>query len=121
MYSLRKLTTVQHEQLIGALKEMFQLCGAPLEDMDLPDGLLVVLVKGLSCSDPTKKLYFSVGHEAICYFRGTDQESIAQETDIYYPLCSACSSMEKLGVWKIAVSLQSDSDGTTKLVQPRSI
>ena len=30
------------------------LCGAPLEDLDLPDGLTVVFVKGVYCTDPTK-------------------------------------------------------------------
>ena len=75
---------------------MILLCWALLEDLDVPDGLPVVLVKGLSCSDPAEIVYFSVGHEAICYFCGTDQERIAQETDIYYPLCSTCNSQEKV-------------------------
>ena len=72
-------------------------CGAPLEDLDLPDGLPVVFVKRLSCSDPTEKLYYSVGHEAIfTIVVYTDQEIIVQETDIYYPLCSASSGLEKV-------------------------
>ena len=96
VYSLRKLTTVQHNQLMGALEEMSFSCGAPLEDLDLPNGLPVVFVKGLSCSDLAEKLHYSVGHEAVSYYCGADQEIIVQETDIYYPLCSACNSLEKV-------------------------
>ena len=49
-----------------SLEEMLLLCWAPLEDLDVPDGLPLVLVKGRSLSDPTEKVYFSAGHEAIC-------------------------------------------------------
>lgn len=96
VYSLKKLTTVQHNQLMATLEGMSFSCGAPLEDLDLPDGLPVVFVKELSCSDPTEKLHYSVGHEAICYYCGTEQEMIEEETDVYYPVCCACSGCEKV-------------------------
>ena len=96
MYSLKKLTTVQHNQLMATLEGMSFSCGAPLEDLDLPDGLPVVFVKELSCSDPMEKLHYSVGHEAICYYCGTEQEIIEEETDVYYPACCACSGREKV-------------------------
>ena len=61
MYSVKKLTAVQHNKLMAAFDGLSFSCGAPLEETDLPDEIPVVFVKGLSCSDPTEKLYYSVG------------------------------------------------------------
>ena len=85
VYSLKKLTIVQRNQLMVALDGMSFSCGAPVETLDLPDGLPVVFVRGLSCSDPTEKLYYSVGHEAICYYCGAEQ-IIEEVSDIHSPL-----------------------------------
>ena len=64
VYSIKKLTTPQHNQLMSAFEELSFSCGAPLEEMDLPEEFPVIFVKKLSCSDPTEKLYYSVGHKS---------------------------------------------------------
>ena len=37
-----------------------------------------------------------VKNEAICYYCGTEQEMIEEETDMYYPVCCARSGCEKV-------------------------
>ena len=37
-----------------------------------------------------------VKNEAICYYCGTEHEMIEEETDVYYPVCCACSGCEKV-------------------------
>ena len=91
VYSVSKLSATQRNQLMSGMSFS---CGANLQDLEIPDDLPTVFVKDLSCSQLTEKLYYSVGHEIVCYYCGTDEPEQVTEDD-YYPLCSECSKSKE--------------------------
>ena len=97
MYSLRKLTTVQHKQLMGALEEMFLFCGAPLADLDLPDDLPVVLVKGLFVQIPQRNFIILLDMKLFVTFMVQTKKALHKRLIFIVPFALPVIAWKKLG------------------------
>ena len=51
------------------------ICGATLQELDLPDKFSCIHVREHNCLDPVEKLYYSAGYDPICiYYAAEDLE-----------------------------------------------
>jgi hypothetical protein len=50
-----------------------------------------VFVKDLDCKDCMENIYYSVDHEAVCFFCG--RESTRRDDVDYHPQCNDCSAL----------------------------
>ena len=44
----------------------------------------------LTCSSPIEIPYYSAGFESICFRCGSVEDLVAENSELNYPICSAC-------------------------------
>jgi len=71
LFSKRKLTARQRNELEGIIADVSYSCGATTDDLILPDTLKSVAIRSHNCSDPNEKIYYSVyKDDPICIHCG---------------------------------------------------
>ncbi len=97
IYSRKKLTKIQKQQLERVLDHISFSCGAQLQDYtDLPVDLMdLVFARNLSCNDPVEKLYYSAKFADICVHCSGVVDPW-NDTEEFYPQCLNCSSKTKI-------------------------
>ena len=66
LYSQKKLSRKEREELEEALADFRFTCGAPLQELQLAGKLAEVYVKDISCEDPIERLYYTAKCPPIC-------------------------------------------------------
>ena len=92
LYSQYKLKRAQHLQLERALQDYTFTCGAPLKDLELPEGLNIS-ARDIACGEPIEK-YYAAKYPPICVYCAKDVEW--REKELYYPWCTDCKSKPKI-------------------------
>jgi len=71
LFSKRKLTARQRNELEGIIADVSYSCDATTDDLILPDTLKSVAIRSHNCSDPNEKIYYSVyKDDPICIHCG---------------------------------------------------
>ena len=98
VFKKEALSLSDRNQFDVVFNDMSFSCGAQLADLELPPSLQNVFVRDLTCSNPTEKLYYSLGHENIhvCYYCGQEVKSESVTDDLYYPRCNSCNAHAKV-------------------------
>lgn len=92
LYSKRKLTLSEKQQLQSILEDVSYSCGALFQELDLPERLSCVHVLDHNCYDPIEPLYYTADSEPICvYCASADGLRDSPSTD-FYPMCDTCVS-----------------------------
>jgi hypothetical protein len=81
LYSQKKLSRKEREELEEALADFTFTCGAPLQELQLAGKLAEVYVKDITCEDPIERLYYTAKCPPICVYCAAE----------HYPQCSGCS------------------------------
>ena len=68
-------------------------CEAPLEDLELPEGLHVY-TQNIACGEPIEKLYYCAKYPPICVYCAKD--IIEWRVKEYYPQCADCENKPKI-------------------------
>ena len=89
LYSKRKLTLSEKQQLQSLFEDVSYSCGAMLEELNLPDTLSSVCILDHNCNDPIEPLYYSADFSAICVYCPSEDLSNSPTSD-YYPMCVDC-------------------------------
>ena len=90
LYSQKKLSRKEREELEEALADFMFTCGAPLQELNLPGKLADVYVKEISCEDPIECLYYAAKYPSICVYCACSMPESDAATE-HYPQCSGCS------------------------------
>ena len=62
----KKLSKRDRHDLQSILDDALFTGGAQLQDLDLPEQLLGVYTREMSCEEPIEKLYYSVKYKPMC-------------------------------------------------------
>ena len=89
LYSKRKLTLPERQQLQTRLEDVWYSCGATFQELHLPDSLSCVHVLEHNCYDPVEPLYYVAGFDPICVYCGCEEVQDSS-TSKSYPMCD-CS------------------------------
>ena len=89
LYSKRKLTLQERQQLQTLFEDLSYSCGATLQELDLPDSLSCTHALEHNCYDPVEPLYYVAGFDPICVYCGSEevQDSSTSES---CPTCDCC-------------------------------
>ena len=94
LYSKFKLTKKERTDLQVAIEDISFTCGAPLQDLQLPECLSEVYTRELSCGEPIEKLYYTEKYSPICiYCADTVDFPVSKDK---YPQCHACQDKPEI-------------------------
>ena len=98
LFSKRKLSAKQRQQLEEIIADVSYSCGATTEDLILPEALASVCIRAHECSDHIEKIYYSAyKDDPLCIHCGsTTSLNIPSESDSFYHFCDDCSPKERI-------------------------
>ena len=89
LYSKRKLTLSEKQQLQSLFEDVSYSCGAMLGELNLPDVLSSVCILDHNCNGPIELLYYSADFSPICVHCASEDLSNSPTSD-NYPMCVDC-------------------------------
>ena len=95
MFSKRKLSLHQQQELRNIVSDLSYSCGATMDDVDLPDHLKCVEIRSHCCSDSIERLYYSAYPEDVLCIHCGQTRNVASE-DGSYPNCEDCESQPRI-------------------------
>ena len=90
LYSRRKLSIKEKEELQRVFDDVSYICGGTIQELDLPEKFSCVFVREHNCFEPVEKLYYSAGYDPICIHCASEDATELIETDHHYPICLTC-------------------------------
>lgn len=79
MFSKRKLSLHQQQQLRNIVSDLSYSCGATKDDVDLPDNMKCVEIRFHCCSDLIERLYYSAYQEDVLCIHCGDTQNVASD------------------------------------------
>ena len=96
MFSKRKLSLHQQQELRSRVSDLSYSCGATMEDVDLPDDLQCVEIRSHCCSDLIERLYYSAYPEDVLCIHCGETQSVASDIEGAFPYCEECESQPRV-------------------------
>ena len=98
IYSKKKLSRTQKQQLERVLDHVSYSCGTQLQDYsEFPQDMMdVVFTRHLFCNDPVERLYYSAKFADICLHCSSESVSPWADTEEFYPQSEGCSEETKI-------------------------
>lgn len=95
LYSKRKLTPPEKQELQTLLEDVSYSCGATFQELDLPDSLSCVHILKNNCYDPVEPLYYVAGFDPICAYCGCEEVQDLSTSESY-PMCDCCKDRDPI-------------------------
>ena len=94
LHSKHKIEKNQLAQIEQELDTVSYSCGSVFgeEESAMTD---IFVRQNLTCNNTTEVTYYGAGHEPVCFYCGTTQELLDEESDEFYPTCSQCLILKK--------------------------
>ena len=99
IFSKRKLSAKEREQLQDVIQDVSYSCGASIDDLMLPEYLAGIGIRKHSCSDHVEKLYYTVygSDDPMCVHCGSSTElALPKSSELFYPYCHDCASFVRI-------------------------
>ena len=97
MFSKRKLSLHQQQELRKIVGDLSYSCDATLTDVDLPNYLKCVEIRSHCCFDIIERLYYSAYPEDILCIHCGDTENLVRDSEEgAFPYCKECESQPRI-------------------------
>ena len=96
LFSKRKLALHERHELEQLLSDISYMCGAKIEDLQLPEQLKCVEIRTHQCIDRIEKLYYTAYPSDVLCIHCGNTENIVDSEELIYPQCNDCSNKEKV-------------------------
>ena len=92
----RSLQKMKRENLEQELMHVSFTCGAPLQDFELPERLVNVYVRDISCEQPIERPYYTAKyHQYLCSVHAHSLDAANSKSD-YFPQCVGFKDKPKI-------------------------
>lgn len=90
LYSQKKLSRKEREELEETLADFMFTCGAPFQELTYQASIADLYVKDISCEDSIERMYYAAKYPPICVHCACSMPESDAATE-HYPQCSGCS------------------------------